>query len=112
MTTRSGSGSSCKEDMHEGSFCRDIENLGWYILDGPTIHGSRRIVKAFVGSSGEGEISRRGWNVRRKDASALRCLTVKDIFEVLDNSIEDAEETHATSRTGRLLLLQVVCLRF
>jgi hypothetical protein len=98
--------------MHEGSFCRDIENLGWYILDGPTIQGSRRTVKAFVGTSGEGEISRIGWNVRRKDASVLRCLTVKDIFEGLNDPIKDADETHSISRVGRLLFLEVVRLRF
>lgn len=33
--------------------------------------------------------------VRRKDASALRCLTVKDIFEALNEEIEELCETHS-----------------
>jgi hypothetical protein len=50
------------------------------------------MVKELLVVPGEGGKSRIGWNVRRKDASELRCLTVKDIFEVLDNSVKATRE--------------------
>jgi hypothetical protein len=49
-------------------------------------------VKELSTLAGEGGKSRIGWNVRRKDASEFRCLTVKDIFEVLDDWIKDIRE--------------------
>lgn len=81
--TRSGSGSSLRLDMHDGVLCLDTENLGCHILDSPDSHGSRRMVKEASGCPGEGGKGRIGRNVRRKDASVLRCLTVNDIFEEL-----------------------------
>lgn len=108
MMTRSGSGSSSNEDIQEGSFCREMENLGCHILDGPTIHGSKRIVKAFEGWPGEGKTSRIGWKVSRKEASELRCLIVKDIFEALDDTVEEISEAHSI-RSFLLQILGVVC---
>jgi len=92
MMTMSGSGSSCKEDIHGSDFCLEIENLVCHILDGPESQGSTRMVKGFSTLPGEGGKSRIGWKVRRKDASEFRCLTVKDMFEVLDDSIKDIRE--------------------
>ena len=57
-----------------------------------------------------GEASRTGWKVRRKEQSALRFLTVKDIFEMLNDPVENAEKVHAPVRIGRPLLLKVICL--
>lgn len=50
------------------------------MADAPDSHGSRRMVKAWGDCSAEGGRSRRGSKVRRKEASELRCLMVKDIF--------------------------------
>jgi len=44
IMTRSGTGSSVKDDMQDGSFCRDIENLGCQTFEVPVIHGSRSMV--------------------------------------------------------------------
>ena len=79
MTTRSGSGSSRRFEMHDGSFCLDTENLGCHILEGPDSHGSRRMVNSFVGCPGEGGKGRMGRKVRRNEASELRCLIVNAI---------------------------------
>lgn len=60
--------------------------------------------EAFPGDGGKGEI---GWKVRRKDASELRCLTVKDLkaknsqsvlfvlksLDVTKHVLEDMEST-------------------
>lgn len=48
-----------------------------------------------------------GRNVRRKDASALICFTVKDIFEELNDSVQEAREAHSTAGFGNCLFLQV-----
>jgi hypothetical protein len=45
-------------------------------------------------SPGEGGKGTIGWKVRRKEESQLRCLTVKDIFEVWDDSIEKTIKGH------------------
>ncbi len=61
-----------------------MEKMEWNILDGPVSHGSRRMVKVFEDRPGVGGKGKMGWKVRRNEASALRCLTVNDIFAVLD----------------------------
>lgn len=81
MMTRSGSGSSLSEEIHEGVLRWDIENLEWKIVDGPDNQGSRRIVKELLHCPGEGGKGEMGSKVRRNDASLFKCLTVKDIFE-------------------------------
>jgi hypothetical protein len=45
-------------------------------------------------SPGEGGKGTIGWKVRRKEESQLSCLTVKDIFEVWDDSIEKTIKGH------------------
>lgn len=81
--------------MQDGFLSVDMENLECHILDGPESHGSRRIVKVWVDLPGEGGNWRIGWKVRRKEASELRCLTVKDIFKVLNNTVEEIREDHS-----------------
>lgn len=81
--------------MHAGCFCLDTENLGCHILDGPDSHGSRRMVKELSCCPGEGGKGRIGRNVRRNDASVLRCFTVNDIFEVLNETIDEVCEGHS-----------------
>lgn len=95
IITRSGSGSSVREDTHDGTVWVEMLNFECHILEAPSNHGSMRTVKVSLGLCDEvGESrpgsSRWGWelvsgeNVRRKEASALRCLTVKDIFKIID----------------------------
>lgn len=67
--------------MHGSSLWRDIENRGCHIFDAPLSQGSNTIVKLFVDRPGVGGSGRIGSKVSRNDASALRCLTVKDIFD-------------------------------
>lgn len=59
-------------------------------------------MKAFsdVGS-GEGGKVWIGSKVRRKEASLLRCLIVKDIFESLDDAIEQFYKGHNDMNDGR-----------
>lgn len=78
--------------MQDGCFCLDMENFGCQIFEVPVIHGSRSIVKGFGEWLEEGGKGSMGWKERRNDASLLRCLTVKDIFESLNDVVEDAEE--------------------
>jgi len=58
-----------------------------------------------------------GWKVRRKEASLLRCLTVKDIFELLYETIENVGEGHSIVEqrvlawVGLVLFLQVLATR-
>ena len=101
MTTRSGSGNSTREDMHGASFCVEIENLGCHIFEAPVSHGSNTIVKAFDDGPGEGGNGRIGSKVRRKEASAFRCLTVKDIFELLNDAVEEGCQRHSIQITLR-----------
>jgi hypothetical protein len=48
-----------------------------------------------VDCPGDGGNGRMGWNVRRNEASAFRCLTVKDIFDLLYNTVEEIREYHS-----------------
>ena len=84
--------------MQEACICLDIENLGCHILDVPVIHGSRRMVNGLDGFSADGGNGVVGVKVRRKEASELICLTVKDIFEALDERIEESRKGHSISR--------------
>lgn len=104
IMTMSGSGSSVKDDMQDGSLCLDIENLGCQTFEVPVIHGSRSMVNVFaVVSEGEGK-GRIGWKVSRNEASLLRCLTVKDIFELLYEAVEYVGEGHSTvEHRGQIL---------
>jgi len=74
MMTRSGSGSSCRDDTQAGCLWVVNEILGWNILDEPVIQGSRRIRygSPVVSTS---LLSAVGLKVRRKDASPFKCLT-------------------------------------
>jgi hypothetical protein len=90
----SGSGSSCKEDTQDGVLRMEIENLECHIFDGPESQGSMRIVKFFGCRPGEGGSRWMGANVRRKEESPFRCLTVKDIFNLLDKAIKESVEAH------------------
>ena len=68
--------------MHDSALCLEIENLECRNFEGPANHGSSTTVKVFgVLLGGEGNV-RSGWNVRRNEASELRCLTVNDIFAI------------------------------
>ena len=100
MTTTSGSGSSATDETQGGEICLEIENLGCHIFDAPHSHGSTRIVKLLGGRPGEGGRLRTGWKVRRKDESEFRCLTVKDIFDEVDDSIKEAHEAHDLRASG------------
>lgn len=70
-------------------------------MEGPEIHGSRRIVKELScrprppGDGGKGEM---GEKVRRNDASLFRCLTVKDIFKSSYEKIEKICKTHSIQK--------------
>jgi hypothetical protein len=88
MMTRSGSRSAARDEIQGGIFCLEMENLGCHIFDSPESQGSRRIVKELSDRSADGRKGSLGWKVRRKDASELRCLIVKDIFESLDDAIK------------------------
>ena len=46
--------------------------------------------------------------MRRKEASVLRCLTVKDIFKTLDETIEEARKVHVIDGLEILLFFEVV----
>lgn len=78
---RFGSGISVREEMHGASFILELEKKGWKMFEAPDSQGSMIIVNVvdWLGVGGKGRI---GWNVRRKEASAFRCLTVKDILDV------------------------------
>jgi hypothetical protein len=73
-----------------------MENFGCHIFDDPISQGSRTIVKAFREDSVVGGKGRIGSKVKRKEASPLRCLTVKDIFESLNDAVEEISERHDT----------------
>lgn len=65
--------------MQAGSLCVDIAILGWKILDGPVIQGSRMTRKgSAIGAPGS-VLDGRGSKERRKEASAFRCFTVSAI---------------------------------
>lgn len=53
-------------------------------------------MKELAGLLTEG-YERRGVNVRRNEASELMCLTVKDIFEALDDGVEESAQGHSNS---------------
>jgi len=95
IMTKSGSGSSVREEMQDGCFCRDIENLGCQIFEVPVIHGSSTMVNGFAEWPEEGGKGSIGWKVRRKEASLLRCLTVKDIFKSFYEAVEYVEKGHS-----------------
>jgi hypothetical protein len=81
--TRSGSGSSVSDKIHAGVLCLVMAILECHIFEGPETHGSRRIVNAgFVCPGVGGKEFGIGSKVRRKEASELICLTVKDIFGI------------------------------
>jgi hypothetical protein len=107
MTTRSGSGSSNREETQAGSFILDIENLWCHIFEDPNIQGSRRMVKSSADWVAEGRNGRMGRKLRRKEASEFRCLTVKDIFEAIDNSIEKSLGRHSRMDLGAFLFFEV-----
>jgi hypothetical protein len=71
-----------------------MENLECHIFEEPDSQGSRRIVNSLVDCPGEGGKGRIGLKVSKKEASEFRCLTVKDIFELLDYSVEEVREGH------------------
>jgi hypothetical protein len=48
-----------------------------------------------------------GRKLRRKEASEFRCLTVKDIFEAIDNSIEKSLGRHSRMDLGAFLFFEV-----
>lgn len=75
--------------MHGGSLCVEIENFGCHILEDPVSQGSSTMVKACGFSPGVGGNGRIGSKVRRNEASALRCLTVKDIFDSLNDAVDE-----------------------
>jgi hypothetical protein len=83
MMTRSGSGSSVNEEIHAGIVCLEMENLECHIFEEPETQGSRRIVNGLFDCPGVGgkEVGI-GSKVRRKEASELTCLIVKDIFGI------------------------------
>jgi hypothetical protein len=88
MITRSGSGRSEREETHAGCLWIEVENFECKIVEDPPSQGSRTMVKAFVEGSGDGGNGWTGSKERRNEASLLRCLTVKDIFEPLKDAIE------------------------
>jgi hypothetical protein len=75
-----------------------MENFGWNIFEGPDIQGSRRIVKAFELCPGVGGKGAMGSKERRNEASELRCLTVKDIFESLYDMVEKISKAHTIQK--------------
>lgn len=95
MMTRSGSGSSASEEIQDGILCSETENLGCHILDEPESHGSKRMVK-----EPEEGVGCAGLKDRRKEASELRCLTVKDIFEALNNAVAGLYQDHSMENIG------------
>lgn len=86
--TRSGSSSSARDDMQDGFLCVEMENLECQILEGPESQGSSNTVNGLTDSLGERGYVIMGAKERRKEASALRCLTVKDIFGTVNDAIE------------------------
>lgn len=79
MMTRSGSGRSCSVET-QASCARVVEEiLGWRMVDGPTIQGSRRIRNGSDSVLGLDEAVSMGSKVRRKEASPFSCLTVSAI---------------------------------
>lgn len=79
MIMRFGSGISVREEIQGASFIFELEKKGWKMFEAPDSQGSMTIVNVvdWPGVGGNGRI---GWNVRRKEASAFRCLTVKDML--------------------------------
>ncbi len=84
--------------MHDGSFWVEMENFGCHTVDVPRSHGSRTMVKAYGDRLVQKGDWRMGSKVRRKEASELRCLTVKDIFKSLDDAVENGGDRHAWNR--------------
>lgn len=54
MMTRSGSGSSLREETQDGTVCVEMLNFECQILEEPANHGSMRIVKSFLGVGEDG----------------------------------------------------------
>jgi hypothetical protein len=96
MIMTSGSCSADRDEMHGVTFCLERENLGCHIFESPVSQGSKRIVKELRAHSAVGRHGSLGRKVRRNDVSALRCLIVKDIFESLDDAIEELSESHSS----------------
>ena len=82
MRTTFGSGSSDRCCTQDGFVCLEKRNFGCHIVLGPESHGSTRMEK--VADDGGGDSKDlplgRGEKVKRKEVSALRCLTVTDIL--------------------------------
>ncbi len=79
MITRSGSGRSAREETHGATLCLAIENFECQIVEVPDNHGSIRTVNLFGEWPVDSPIWFKGSNIRRKEASLLRCLRVRDI---------------------------------
>lgn len=79
---RFGSGISVREEMQGVSFIFELEKNGWNMFELPQSQGSMTTVNVvdWPGVGGNGRI---GWKVRWKEASAFRCLTVKDMLDDL-----------------------------
>lgn len=65
--------------MHGCFFCSEMEKNELRIMDGPTNHGSTRIVNEPGNSPGEDSGAIGGLNMSRKEVSPLSDLTVKDM---------------------------------
>jgi hypothetical protein len=94
MMTRSGSGSSRRDEMQAGFLWVVRDSLEWKILEGPVIQGSKRTRKGLALTAPDIGFVRRGSKDRRKEASPLRCLTVSAMAARLEE--EDS------TRVGKL----------
>lgn len=81
MSIRSGSWSnSLNVEMQGAAVCSDTEKKVPRMVAGPDNHGSTRMVKEVGKRGGEAWDGRGGSKVSRKAVSALRDLTVRDMF--------------------------------
>lgn len=97
MRIRSGSRSSSVSDVMQGlCFCSEWEKIELRMIDGPVIQGSTRMEKLPGKQPGLESGAIGGLNVRRKDVSPFRDLTVKDMVHARDAVMcrRDAGERH------------------
>jgi hypothetical protein len=65
--------------MHGWLFCSECEKIELKMIEGPTIHGSTKIVKEPGNKPGDESGATAGPNIKRNEVSPLSDLMVRDM---------------------------------
>ena len=106
----SGSGRSLRVEMQAARRCVVTAKKGCITFDGPTIHGSVRIVKGFgLGHEKEGSSARS--NESKKEASAFSCFTRSDMALRVDRRCTSKSEPRCRRRAQHRIQAALEMLR-